>query len=496
MNTKHFFAGVFFAAILGGLVAIGVYKLTVKEQGVPYQTIEEQQNYRFTTNFLEDTSRFVVPEGLNFVYAAEMTTPGVVHIKSTLKSSAPEGYSGRNPFEDMLRDFFGDVPRDRRGGSRPSRSFGSGVIITPDGYIVTNNHVIENADEMEVTLNDNRTYKAKLIGNDPNTDLALIKIDEKDLQFIRFGDSDVVKVGEWVLAVGNPFDLTSTVTAGIVSAKARNINIIRGREYGIESFIQTDAAVNPGNSGGALVNLKGQLIGINTAIATPTGSYAGYSFAVPVSIVKKVVEDLKEFGVVQRALLGVGIANVNDPRLKEREIKELQGVYVMSVNPESAADKAGIKEGDIITEVNNIRVNTVAELQDQIARYRPGDKVSVNYRRGGKDKKVDIVLKNMMNEVKVVQRNESIAIEGGTFANLTDDEKKKYKLDGGVKLEELGDGKWKNAGIRKGYIITSIDKAPVENVNDLVTILRNKSGGVLIAGIYPDGEEAYYGIGW
>ena len=362
---------------------------------------------------------------------------------------------------------------------------------------MTNNHVIANADEMEVTLHDNRTYKATLVGTDPNTDIAVIKIDEKGLPFVRFGNSDIVKVGEWVLAVGNPFDLTSTVTAGIVSAKGRAIGILRER-YRIESFIQTDAAVNPGNSGGALVNLGGQLIGINTAIATPTGSYTGYSFAVPVSLVKKVVDDLIEYGVVQRAVLGIAIVDVNDPRL-DVDVDELKGVYIDQVYENSAAEEAGLEKGDIIIKINDSEVNNVAELQDLVARNRPGDKINVTYKRGGNAKTISTKLKNLDNEVRIVKRDDAYSIDGASFRNPTKEELKKYEVDGGVIIENIGNGKWKDVGIRDGFMITSISKRPVKDVNELRALLRNSSGdgGILIKGKYPDKDDySYYGMGW
>ncbi len=495
MSKKQFIAGIVFAAFFGGLIALGGFKLFEKEQP-RYDTYQANQNVKFTS-LLSDTS-FTVPDGLNFVYAAEVTTPTVVHIKSTY--SAPDvsqGYPGGGPMDDWLREFFGDPRKFHQGQPMPKpQAAGSGVIISSDGYIVTNNHVVKDAEKLEVTLYDNRTFEAELIGTDPNTDIALVKIDAKDLPFIKYGDSDKIKVGEWVLAVGNPFDLTSTVTAGIVSAKGRNIGILRER-YGIESFIQTDAAVNPGNSGGALVNLKGELIGINTAIATPTGTYAGYSFAVPVSIVHKVVSDLKEYGVVQRALLGIQIVNVNDPRLEEKNMKELHGAYIMEVNENSAAEEAGLKKGDVITEIDGHKVENVAELQDMVARHRPGDKIKVTFRRDGETKTVTAKLKNLDNEVRIVRKNDAITIEGASFKNATKEELKKLDIDYGVKVVDVKPGKWKDVGVKKGFVITSIDKRPVRDVDDLREMLRVRKGeGILIAGKYPDGEEAYYGMGW
>ena len=490
MNRRQLMVGLLFASLFGGIVALGGYKLFEKETPSFIQS-PLNNNVQFSS-YLNDSS-FTVPAGLNFVYAAEIATPRVVHIKSTM-SPAASNNPHRSPYDDMFRDFFGD-PRERRGQQRPGQSAGSGVIISDNGYIVTNNHVIVDADEMEVTLHDNRTYIATLVGTDPNTDIAVIKIDEKDLPFINFGNSDIVKVGEWVLAVGNPYELTSTVTAGIVSAKGRNIGILRER-YGIESFIQTDAAVNPGNSGGALVNLRGELIGINSAIASTTGAYAGYSFAVPVSLVKKVVDDLIEYGMVQRALLGIEIVNVNDPRLEEG-LDDLTGVYINVVNENSAAEEAGLKKGDIILKINNTEVADVAQLQDLVARHRPGDKISVTYKRDGKTKTVSAKLKNLDNQIKIVKKDDAYATEGASLRNATKDEIEEYDVNGGVIIEKIGVGKWKDAGIKDGFLITSINNRPVKDVNELRALLSNSSGeGVLIKGKYQDGKEAYYGMGW
>ena len=493
MNKRQLMFGVLLASLLGGVIAIGGYKLFEKDKPSFIQ-VPQNSNIQFS-NYLNDSS-FVVPEGLNFVYAAEHVTPRVVHIKSTQAASARNN-PYRSPFDDMFRDFFGD-PRDNRGQQYPpQQSSGSGVIISDNGYIVTNNHVIANSDEIEVTLSDNRTYIATLVGTDRNTDIAVIKIDEEELPFVSFGNSDKVRVGEWVLAVGNPYELTSTVTAGIISAKGRNIGILRER-YGIESFIQTDAAVNPGNSGGALVNLRGELIGINTAIASTTGAYAGYSFAVPVSLVKKVVEDLMEYGVVQRAVLGISIVNVNNPRL-DVDIDELTGVYVDSVYEHSAAEEAGLKKGDVITAINRTDVPTVAELQDLVARNRPGDKIEVTFKRNGKTKTVFAKLKNIDNEIKIVKKNDAYAIEGATFRNATEEELKNYNAEGGVIVENIGSGKWKDVGIKNGFLITSIKDRPVREVNELKALLRNLKGdgGILIKGKYPGEDEyKYFGMAW
>jgi serine protease Do len=490
MEKRQFFIGIIFASILSALLSVGGYiYFNPSPSATDNKSFEEIQsnNTRFSS-FLDETE-YNVPEGINFIYAAEQVTKGVVHIKAEVERDMPRG---RSPFEEFFRDYYGDKsPQPRKG-----QSSGSGVIISPDGYIVTNNHVVENASKLEVVLHDNRSYNAKVIGADPNTDIALLKIDEKDLNFVEFGNSDHAKIGEWVLAVGNPFNLTSTVTAGIVSAKARNINILnRQNRYGIESFIQTDAAVNPGNSGGALVNLSGKLIGVNTAIATPTGSYAGYSFAVPSILVQKVVNDLKEYGVVQRAVLGVSIVDLNDPRLKEQNFGTNSGVLVAGTTPGSAAEEAGMKEEDIIIKVGEKVIKNVAELQEQIARYSPGEEVKVTYLRNGQEKSTKVQLKSLENSTEIVTASTARMLGGAIFEDLSEDEMKALNISGGSKVVELQDGKWKNIGIKEGFIITAIDKGAIKDTEDLIATLEGKQGGVLIEGVYPDGTKAYYGMG-
>ncbi|MFL5729973.1 MAG: Do family serine endopeptidase [Cytophagaceae bacterium] len=493
---------VLLASFLGGLLSLAGYKFFIDER--TYQSIEKSQQVRFSKYASDST--VVVPQGMNFIYAADAVRPAVVHIKTLyeVQPTASRRQYQKSPFDDMLKDYFGDgysFPDDRGGpDAGPQEASGSGVILTQDGYIVTNNHVIDKADKIEVVLNDKRSYQANLIGIDPTTDLALLKIDETGLPFVQYGNSDQVRVGEWVLAVGNPFNLTSTVTAGIVSAKGRNINILRDKDnMAIESFIQTDAAVNPGNSGGALVNLKGELIGINTAIATPTGSFAGYSFAVPVQLVKKVMDDLLKYGQVQRALLGVTILDINAKMAKEKGFKEYSGVYVAGVNPGSAADKAGLKEGDVITQINGIVVNSASELQENVARFRPGDKIKVNYLRGGKAYEAQAVLKNKMGDTGIVKKDD-VAVKqilGAEIKTISKEEAQKMEIGGGAKVMKVGEGKLKEAGIREGFIITSVDKNPVKDAADIEQILDgNRTGGLLIEGVYPNGQKAYYAIGW
>lgn len=492
INKKQFFIGVIFASLLSALIAVGGF-IYFNPGAAENRSFEEvQQSNAKLSSFLDNNTEYNVPEGINFIYAAEQVTKGVVHIKSETTASQPRAQS---PFEEYFRDFYGD--QGPRGMERKARSSGSGVIISPDGYIVTNNHVVENSSKLEVVLYDNRTYAAEVIGVDSDTDIALIKVDAENLNFVEFGNSDLTKVGEWVLAVGNPFNLTSTVTAGIVSAKARSINILNSQSrYGIESFIQTDAAVNPGNSGGALVNLQGKLIGINTAIATPTGSYAGYSFAVPSTLVSKVVNDLKQFGVVQRAVLGVSILDLNDPRIQDRDIALNAGVYIAGVGPESAAEKAGMEEGDIIVEIEGNRVASVAELQELVARNSPGDKIDVTFMRDGKERTTNATLQNVMNTVEEVTASAARTIGGAVIQDVTQEEMDKLNIGGGAKITDISEGKWQEIGVKEGFIITAIDKVAIANTEELLQVLQNKRGGVLIEGIYPDGTKAYYGMGW
>ena len=372
---------------------------------------------------------------------------------------------------------------------------GSGVIISEDGYIVTNNHVIQNADKVEVVLNDKREYEAEVIGRDPSTDLALLKVNAKNLPFIYYGNSDQVKVGEWALAVGNPFSLTSTVTAGIISAKGRNINILN-EKFAIESFIQTDAAVNPGNSGGALVNANGELIGINSAIASNTGSYSGYSFAVPVNIVRKVVADLLEYGEVQRAFIGVVLEDLNADLGKKKDIADLKGVYVSGLNAGGAAEEGGVKEGDIILKIQDVIVNNVPELQEQIGRYRPGDKVQLLINRGGTEKVLSLILKNKNGDTRLIRYAESIKDElGADFAPINSNDKSSLRIQHGLRVENIREGRLRNIGIREGFIITNIGERTVDSLEDLTEALKSERKGLLIEGLYPNGARAYYGLG-
>jgi serine protease Do len=435
---------------------------------------------------------------VDFKYAANKSRSSVVHIK-TYSDQQVNQVSGS--MEDFFKDFYGEKKNGQKSrDDKESRllASGSGVIISSEGLIITNNHIVENSYIIEVILNDKRTYKATLVGMDPTTDIALIKIDAKDLDPIEYGNSDSISVGEWVMAVGNPFNLTSTVTAGIVSAKGRNLNILGGNtQMSIESFIQTDAAVNPGNSGGALVDLNGNLVGINTAIASPTGAYAGYSFAVPVNLVKKVVSDLEKYRAVQRGLLGVLIRDLNADLAVEIGLTNLEGVYVQEVNEKSAAQSAGLKSGDIITSINGVMVNTPAQLQEVVALFRPGDSVSIEFKRNSKIKKVQAVLLGLNGTTQLVPYDPD-AVEnriGLKLGELEKDELKMLKADGGVKVLEVGPGKMREAGVQNGFVITHIDKINVHTVNEFNSLMKKSyNKGFVIEGVYPNGEAAFYVI--
>lgn len=474
-----------------------------KSHGSSYDTYSYGQEFDQKNIHLAGLTAEGYPD---FTKVAESSVHAVVHIKSTVKSQAVQQNRPRmiDPFEYFFG--FGD-----RGGSgddfqygspQPSVGFGSGVIISKDGYIITNNHVIDKATDIEVTLNDNSKYNAKLIGSDPTTDIALIKIEGSDFSYIPFGNSDNLKVGEWVLAVGNPFNLTSTVTAGIVSAKGRG-GIGGGKgDMTIQSFIQTDAAINPGNSGGALVNTDGQLVGINTAIYSQTGNFAGYGFAVPISIAGKVVADIKEYGAVQRAVLGVMISDVSAAKEREPEktknLKINEGAYVGGFAEQSPAKQAGIEEGDVITNINGTNIRSVGELQEYVARLRPGDKVKVTVKRDNADKTFDLVLKNSDGNTSIVKKGDALGVVGAAFKDLTTEKMKEYGISYGVEVAGVDNsGKFHEKGIRKGFIIQKINNQPVSSANDIekmIQAIANSQDKVLfITGFYPTtGTRQYY----
>jgi len=440
----------------------------------------------------------IVP--LDFTATAEKVTAAVVHIRSTASNRTAQ----RREQQDPWQYFFGPQGPQQRG---PSMSAGSGVIINADGYIVTNNHVVEGADKVDVTLSNNRTYPAEVLGTDPDTDLAVIKISQKNLPALAFVDSDNVKVGEWVLAVGNPFNLNSTVTAGIVSAKGRNIGIINSNtsdqeatRTAIESFIQTDAAINPGNSGGALVNVDGGLIGINTAIASTTGSYSGYGFAVPANIVSKIVEDIIGFGTVQRGWLGIQVGTVNFDLVSDKKLKVEDGAYVsgFAEGGVSAAEKAGLKEGDVITKLDGHEIRTSTALIEYIGRKRPGDKIQVTVDRFGKEITMPVTLTNRDGGSEIAKRSEAatagIATLGINLEDMESGELKELDLRNGVRVKDLANGKVaRYTDMKEGFIITSIDNTPVKSAKEANELLKKKKSGetILFAGVYEDYPREY-----
>ena len=467
-------------AMLGGLFSIGIYKGLIEEP-VAVKVLE-QTPVRYASLPMDGEGNT-----LDFTQAVNASLNTVVHIQTQTMSQ-----TSYNPWMDMF---------NQRMQPQVQQGSGSGVIISQDGYIVTNNHVIDRADKITVTLEDNRTLEAEVIGADPAFDLALLKVKGSNLPFATFGNSDAVKVGEWVLAVGNPFNLTSTVTAGIVSAKGRNINILaydpNQEIFPVESFIQTDAAVNPGNSGGALVNTRGELIGINTAIASRTGSYSGYSFAVPSSIVQKVTHDLLEFGNVQRAYIGVSISDLNQEVADQLGIKDVSGVYVRGLVTGGAAANAGIKEGDIIYKVGAHRVTHVPELQEQVSQYRPGDKIKVTVKRNNDLLEYDVVVTDRNGGTSLISQPKTNPVNGSgaIFETVSKQDLDRLRIPAGVRLQKDVEGKFSRAGIKEGFIITRIDKKNITGPEDVVSLLGSKEGGVLIEGVYPNGTVAYYGFG-
>lgn len=509
MNKKLLF-GFILVSLLSAGVAVGTYAYLNKNDNVSVSGDFRQ------TGFYPVGYNAVAAENTDFTLAAERSVNAVVHIKSVVKPTQRENNRGYgNPFVDPFEFFFGGQSpfngQNSQVQKRPRVGFGSGVIISTDGYIVTNNHVIEGADEIELTANDDQIYTAKLIGGDESTDIALLKIEGKDFPVIPFGDSDALKIGEWVLAVGNPFNLTSTVTAGIVSAKGRgSVFPAYGDRYGarpqdkVESFIQTDAAVNPGNSGGALVNTKGELVGINTAIYSETGNFVGYSFAVPISIVKKVVSDIKQYGVVQRALLGVSVTEL--AYLKEKEpdtyskLKVHEGVYISDFSSNSSAQKAGLKSGDVITAINGIKIKNYQELRAQISRYSPGNTVEVQVQRGDEVKKYKVELKNDQGTTEIVKNRTVTEILGASFKTLSPETKRKVGINSGIEVTDITSGKLKEMGIKNGFIILTANDVKLDSpevfIKIVETILKQDPDerGLYIKGLYPNDRIRFYAI--
>ncbi len=478
MSRKNLVA-VFVVAFLGSLLALNSNMLFTSSKDSAYNSIQSRQA-ELGASSVKVNYNTSVPKELDFTTIADLATNSVVHIRSSYNASIKS-----NGFYQYKQG--------------PSQSSGSGVIVSDDGYIVTNNHVVEDAAEVQVVLNDNRSYDAKVIGTDPTTDLALIKIEAKGLAFMAYGNSDEVKVGQWVLAVGNPFNLTSTVTAGIISAKARNIGILRDETNNIqvESFLQTDAVVNPGNSGGALIDINGRLIGINSAIASPTGSYAGYAFAIPVNLVKKVADDLLEFGVVQRGLLGIRINDVSAELAEKEDLSVVQGVYVFEVTEGSGAEEGGIEDKDVIVGIDGKEVTNTSELQELVARHRPGDKINVELLRGDEKLNFEVELHNLGGTTNVVKRVSEVIVEGSVFENVQADEAEKLHIKSGVKLKELGEGKWQEAGIEEGFIITEVDKNSIATVEQLKRLMPQLEGQrVILLGVMENGDKTYYSVDW
>ncbi len=461
-------------AVLGALIALFAYTKLIDKPAEVVSGDSSSVEVRDARAFL--TSMQMQEGQIDFTYAAEATVHAVVHVHTKTMM----GSQAQNP---IMEWFYGD----RYSRPREVSGYGSGVIISPDGYIITNNHVIDGAETVEVKLNDNRTFTAEIIGKDPASDIALLKVKSENLPYIKYGDSEQVRLGEWVLAVGNPFNLTSTVTAGIVSAKGRSFTMPDGT-YRIESFIQTDAALNMGNSGGALVNTKGLLIGITSAIISPNGAYAGNSFAIPVTIVKKVVEDLKEFGEVQRALIGVNIKDVESEDAEKQNLKEVRGILVTNIIEDGSAEDAGMKVNDVIVKFDGVQVNSVPELQEQVGKHRPGDRASVTYIRGGKETTVPIVLKNSAGNTEIVKAGMGgDEVFGARLEQLGSDEMRSLNTDYGVKVAELKEGKFRDIGIKRGYIILSINGKKVKTPSEVRQFSNNGTSLKSIGGIQSDG---------
>jgi len=492
-------------AFLGGAMAIGAYKL-IENHNESNMSFEDRQKVYFASN--REANVVSSSGNPDFTEAAAAVTPAVVYIRTTYAATSGGG-------QDEMEQMFGQMFGQRSRPQGPQKASGSGVIISPDGYIVTNNHVVEKADKIEVTMNDKRVFQAKVIGTDPNTDLALIKISGSNLPIVKLGNSDDSRVGEWVLAVGNPFNLTSTVTAGIISAKGRNIGIIghgddesNSNPFGrtrlqqsapklnkaIESFIQTDAAINPGNSGGALVNTKGELIGINAAIASQTGSYEGYGFAIPINLAKKVLNDLQKFGSVKRGLVGVSFTELNPDAAQQLGTDKTVGLYVNDLVAGGGAEAAGLRKGDIISKVNGHTVTESSDLQETVGRLQPGDKINLTVIRDGSEKNFAVTLKAETAESRVAAVNKS-AEElynklGAGFQALTDGQKAKYGVKSGVAVTQVRPGKmFDDLGVEVGSVITSINNTPINAPADIDKALTNlKNGNLKISGIDPQGQ--------
>ena len=468
------------SALAGGLTAYAVVKMVLPEQGTEIvQTTMDGARFR-TVSLTQDNWP-------DFTYAAESAVDAVVYVKVSATQTMQQSPSS-------IFDFFFGFPQQGAPQQREKVGSGSGVIIREDGYIVTNNHVIEGATKIEVTLNNNQTYQATLVGTDPATDVALLKIEANGLPVVPFGDSDKLRLGEWVIAIGSPYDLRSTITAGIVSAKGRSMPNYSG-EFKIESFIQTDAAVNPGNSGGALVDKAGNLVGINTAIISQTGSYAGYSFAVPVNIVKKIVYDLMDYGSVQRAVLGITMQEIDDKIANELKLSSRNGVYIVEVSKSGAADKAGIKAGDVLIAIDSTMLTNSASVQEAVSRFSPGDEAVVTVIRDGKQKKLDVKFKGTAQENGTKSDDGSVAFYGSSIKAASEETLAKLGIKNGVEIVELGPGKLMEAGATEGFVIQYVNDHPVKTPEDIIEIVKKSKRTVFIEGTTPSGRTGYFGFG-
>ncbi len=467
------------SALAGGLTAYAVVSNVTTDGMTSVDASHDAGMFR-TVNLQQDSWP-------DFTYAAESAVDAVVYVKVTSTQSVQQAPSS-------IFDYFFGFPQ---GGGAPQQrervGSGSGVIIREDGYIVTNNHVIDEATKIEVTLNNNQTYPATLVGTDPATDIALLKIDATGLPMIPFGDSDKLRLGEWVIAIGSPYDLRSTITAGIVSAKGRSMPNYTG-EFKVESFIQTDAAVNPGNSGGALVNKEGQLVGINTAIYSQTGSYSGYSFAVPVNIVKKIAYDLMDFGSVKRAVLGITMSAIDDKIAEELKLSSRNGVYINEVSKSSAADEAGIKAGDVLIAIDSVNITTASSVQETVSRFSPGDKAVLTVIREGKEKKIEVTFKGSSQENGTVSDDGAVAFYGSSIKEADEKTLEKFGLKNGVEIVELGPGKIMESGAAEGFIILYVNDQPVKTPQDVIDIVKKSKRTVFIEGVTPSGRIGYFGF--
>ena len=476
---------VLLSILAGGLTAFGVVKATAPQPASEPTTVVTDaagNTVEYRTVNLADSD---YPD---FTYAAETAVESVVYVEVTVQSQS----RSIDPFEF----FFGFGNGYGFGQPREQRGSGSGVIIRPDGYIVTNNHVVAGATSIQVTLNNNQQYEATVVGTDPATDVAIIKVDATNLPAISLGNSDALRLGEWVLAIGSPLgaQLRSTITAGIVSAKGRSMPDNSG-EFKIESFIQTDAAVNPGNSGGALVNKKGELVGINTAIVSQTGSYTGYSFAVPVNIVKRVADDLMDFGSVKRALLGITMGTVDKKFADEMKLSSVSGVYINEVLKGSAAEKAGLKKNDVIVAIDGQKVTDASSVQAKVNNYHPGDKATITYIRDGKQQEAQVVFQAVIQGEAVVQTDGGVIFYGATLKEADTETLRRLGLKGGVEIVTLSNGKMAEAGAREGSIITYVNGAAVSKPEEVVTKAKKASRAIYVEGVDKSGRSFYFGFG-